>query len=285
MSRLNYHHLYYFWQVAQQGNLTKTAQALHVSQSALSNQIKQLEQSMDCALFERAGKKLVLTEAGEKAVLFANDIFTRGEELENLLRFGEQGQRSHISIGISSYMSRNFIEEFIAPTLANSDCRVTLHSNNLPTLLERLANHKLDLLLTNKPIELENEQPWIVQLLSRQPVSIVCPPELADKHYHEVSWVLPSRYHAIRSEFEAFCQTEGFTAKIKMEVDDMAMLRLMARDHYGYSVLPTVVARDELAAENLVVRHTFSNLFERFYAVTLPRVYQPDMIHQLLNRY
>lgn len=285
MNRLNYHHLYYFWQVAQVGNLTKTAQRLHISQSALSSQIKQLEESMDCLLFDRVGKKLLLTESGEKALLFANEIFSRGEELENLLRYGNQGQRSHVSIGISSYMSRNFIEEFIGPTLTNSECQVTLHSNNLPTLLDRLANHKLDLVLTNKPIELENEHPWIVQLLSRQPVSIVCPPDMKQVPYKETSWVLPSRYHAIRSEFEAFCQGEGFTPNIKMEVDDMAMLRLMARDHRGFSVLPTVVGRDELASGHLTVQHTFSNVFERFYAVTLPRVYQPTVVNELLTRY
>lgn len=53
MSRLNYHHLNYFWHVAKIGNLTKTAETLHVSQSALSSQIKQLEDAIGNQLFTR----------------------------------------------------------------------------------------------------------------------------------------------------------------------------------------------------------------------------------------
>ena len=53
MSRLNYHHLYYFWRVAKSPSLTEAAEVLHISQSALSAQIKQLEQSLDVALFIR----------------------------------------------------------------------------------------------------------------------------------------------------------------------------------------------------------------------------------------
>ena len=64
MQRLNYHHLHYFWAVAKEGNLTRAAARLHVSQSALSTQIKQLEEQLGQALFERQGRSLVLTEAG-----------------------------------------------------------------------------------------------------------------------------------------------------------------------------------------------------------------------------
>ena len=86
MSRLNYHHLYYFWRVATLGNLTEAARQLHVSQSALSSQIRQLEDSMETQLFERRGKRLFLTATGQRVLGYANDIFSRGEELESLVR-------------------------------------------------------------------------------------------------------------------------------------------------------------------------------------------------------
>ncbi len=74
MARLNYHHLYYFWAVAKDGNLTRTAEQLHVSQSALSTQIKQLEDQLGQALFTRAGRSLQLTEAGRVALTYADTI-------------------------------------------------------------------------------------------------------------------------------------------------------------------------------------------------------------------
>ena len=66
MPALNFHHLRYFWAVAKEGNLTRAARQLHVSQSALSAQIKQLETDLGQPLFQRTGRTLTLTEAGTK---------------------------------------------------------------------------------------------------------------------------------------------------------------------------------------------------------------------------
>ena len=92
MARLNYHHLYYFWQVAKVGNLTQAALQLHVSQSALSSQIKQLEDVTNSRLFDRIGRALILTEAGQIVLGYANEIFSKGEELESFLNQCQQIQ-------------------------------------------------------------------------------------------------------------------------------------------------------------------------------------------------
>ena len=73
--RLNFHHLHYFWAVAKEGNLTRAATHLHVSQSALSAQIKQLEEQLGQPLFARVGRSLQLTEAGQLALGYAESIF------------------------------------------------------------------------------------------------------------------------------------------------------------------------------------------------------------------
>ncbi|MBV6650715.1 MAG: LysR family transcriptional regulator, partial [Hoeflea sp.] len=86
MSQLNYNHLRYFWAVAHEGNLTRTAERLNVSQSALSIQIKKLEAQVGHALFERRGKQLILTEAGRVALDHADTIFATGDELMGTLR-------------------------------------------------------------------------------------------------------------------------------------------------------------------------------------------------------
>lgn len=113
MSRLNYHHLYYFWQVAKLGNLTQAAKELHVSQSALSAQIKQLEHNVGVSLFERVGRNLMLTDQGKKVLSYADDIFTTGQELEALLSKGVQST-THVTIGVLTTLSRNFVEAFIS---------------------------------------------------------------------------------------------------------------------------------------------------------------------------
>ena len=86
MSDLNYNHLRYFWAVARDGNLTRTAEGLNVSQSALSVQIKKLEDRLGHALFERRGRQLHLTEAGRITLDHADTIFATGHELLGTLR-------------------------------------------------------------------------------------------------------------------------------------------------------------------------------------------------------
>ncbi len=285
MSRLNYRHLYYFWQVAASGNLTRTAEQLHISQSALSTQIRSLEDGLDCQLFNRSGRKLVLTEAGQQAVRFAEDIFHRGEELEVLLRQGISSSDKRLRIGTTSHMSRNFIEEFIDPAMQDPGASIALISDNQNKLLDDLTRHQLDVVLTNVNIDVNDSAVWQIQLLSRQPVTIVCPPALASASFDQHPWVLPSRKHGIRGEFDAFCLRQGLTPRLKAEVDDMAMLRLMARDSQAFAVLPRVVVRDELANGILVEREALSRVDERFYAITVERIFQPKLLDVLLNRY
>ena len=85
-SRLNYRHLYYFWMVAGEGNLTRVAERLHVSQSALSTQIRQLEEQMGHALFLREKRALKLTEMGHLVLDYADNIFAMGSELVETTR-------------------------------------------------------------------------------------------------------------------------------------------------------------------------------------------------------
>ena len=75
MSQLNYNHLRYFHAVAREGNLTRAAKHLRLSQSALSVQLRSLEQSLGHALFERRNRSLSLTEAGHIALEYAEGIF------------------------------------------------------------------------------------------------------------------------------------------------------------------------------------------------------------------
>ena len=114
MSTLNYNHLRYFWAVAHDGNLTRTAERLNLTQSALSVQIRKLEQRLGHALFERRGRQLHLTEAGQIALDHADAIFATGEELLGTLR-GSGVARQALRVGSLATLSRNFQMEFLPP--------------------------------------------------------------------------------------------------------------------------------------------------------------------------
>ncbi len=277
MSRLNYHHLYYFWRVASLGNLTEAARQLHVSQSALSAQIRTLEESMDTQLFERSGRRLLLTATGQRVLGYANDIFSRGEELESLLRHGIEPEYQQLRIGVLSTMSRNFIEGFIAPLISQPKVRFSLHARGMANLLDGLSNHQFDLILTNSNVSTDGHDGlWQSQLLARQPLAVVGPPQHKPdtsfpEGYADKRWVLPAAHTELRMAFDGFCSRWQFEPQLQAEADDMAMLRLLARDTGALTVLPTVVVKDEIAQGSLQEYMQLPNVYESFYAVTVKR--------------
>lgn len=290
MSRLNYHHLHYFWAVAKEGNLTRAATRLHVSQSALSTQIRQLETQLGQALFVRAGRALQLTEAGRLALGYAESIFASGQELVALLREGRREERQVLRIGAVATLSRNFQDNFVRPLLDRDDVELVLQSGSLGELLGRLRVHTLDVILSNRRVHASTDDPWQCRRIARQPVSLVGRPRRRRKAFRfpdelaDVSLLLPGRDNDIRAGFDLLCEQRGIRVRVRAEVDDMALLRLLARDSDSVALLPTVVVQDELKSGALVEYGVVPDLHENFYAITVQRHFAPPLLKSLLKR-
>lgn len=290
MARLNFHHLHYFWAVAREGHLTRAAGQLNVSQSALSAQIKQLEDQLGQPLFTRQGRALQLTEAGRVALAYADTIFAAGSELVATLRDGQRLERQVMRIGSVATLSRNFQESFLKPLLLRTDVEMVLHSGSLTELLARLSVHTLDVVLSNSPVQADASHPWRCRRIARQPVSLVGRPRPAGQAFRypqelaEVPLLLPGRGNEIRAGFDLLCEQAGLRCRVMAEVDDMAMLRLLARDTAGVALLPAVVVRDELRNGILQEYAVVPHLFESFYAITVQRHFEPPLLKALLGR-
>ncbi len=288
--RLNYHHLQYFWAVAKDGNLTRTAAQLHVSQSALSAQIKAVEEDLGQARFLREGRSLQLTEAGRLALTYAETIFAAGNELYALMKDGEFRKRQTVRIGAVATLSRNFQENFVRPLLQLEDIEMALQSGTLTDLLTRLSVHSLDLVLSNRRVHRDVQNPWRSHRIARQPVSLVGKPRRTRRPFVfpndlcAYPIVLPSLESEIRAGFDLLCEQHRVTYRVLAEVDDMAMLRLVARDTDAIALVPTVVVQDELRSGALVEYCVVPQLFEDFYAITVKRHFQSPILQSLLKR-
>ncbi|MDZ7873836.1 MAG: LysR family transcriptional regulator [Rhizobium sp.] len=288
MSELNYHHLRYFRAVAHDGNLTRTAERLNLSQSALSIQIKQLEERLGHSLFERRGRQLYLTEAGRIALDHADTIFSAGEELVETLK--ETGRtRRAIRIGALATLSRNFQMEFLRPILGRSDVDMILRSGSTSELLGALETLNLDIVLLNQAPMADSVTPFIAQHVYQQRVSLIGKPsygkpgaKLADL-LAEHPVILPTLESGVRSQFEALVARLGITPQIAAEVDDMAMMRLLAREGAGLAVLPPIVVKGELEAGTLVEFDALPGMIESFFAVTVKRRFPNPLIRPLLE--
>ncbi len=287
MKTLNYHHLRYFREVALEGNLTRAAGRLRISQSALSTQIRQLEDSLGEPLFSREHKSLVLTEAGKTALDYSETIFRAGSELLQTLQHGSEGRRQILRVGSMSTLSRNFQKDFLGPILGRQDVDLVLRSGSLRELMEDLAAHQLDILLTNLPVKRDASSSWHCHLLAEQPVSLVGPKPRHRKKFRfpedleSMPLQLPSLESHLRVEFDRVMDLAGIRPVIAAEVDDMAMLRLLAREGHALTLVPPVVVHDELRQGTLREWYRIPEISEKFYAV-VPVRKKPNPLVQLL---
>lgn len=289
MTELNFHHLRYFHTVAHEGNLTRAAERLNVSQSAVSTQIRKLEGRLGQPLFERRGRSLFLTEAGRIALDHADAIFAIGEDFLNTLGDRPSGRRQVLRVGSLATLSRNFQIGFLRPLLGRDDVEVVIRSGGLGDLLQNLEAHRLDVVLANISPPRDAATPWISHAIAEQPVSLIATPgrigdgaPLEDVLARE-PLILPTIETSIRSGVDAMLDRLHIRACIAAEVDDMAMMRLLAREGIGLAVVPPIVVTDELESGRLVEVERFSELSETFYAVTLARRFPNPLLRDLID--
>jgi LysR family transcriptional activator of nhaA len=288
MAFLNYHHLRYFRAIANEGSLTRAAERLHLSQSALSTQLRSLEESLGQPLFHRQNKSLVLTEAGRIALDYAQSIFRSGEELVDVLQNQSSGRRQILRIGAVATLSRNFQLSLLRPLIGRDDVELIIRSGNLRDLLAQLRAHTLDAVLSNLPVRRDAETDWHSHLLDEQPVSLIGQRTRKKFRFPEelrtAPLVLPSLDSNIRVAFDLVLEQLGIRPIIAAEVDDMAMLRLLALEGAGLALVPPVVVRSELDSGQLAERHRIEGIRESFYAITPSRRFPNPVLRELLQR-
>ncbi len=287
MAALNYHHLRLFRAIARDGGLTRAAERLNLSQSALSAQLQKLEAMLGHSLFDRRGKRLVLTEAGRIALDYADTVFEAGDELVSTLQGRPPGSRQVLRIGALTTLSRNFQLQFLRPLVGRADVELVVRSGTMRELLVQLESHALDLLLANQPVQQDARTPWQNHLIDEQPVSLVgCPsatPFRFPEDLRSTPVLLPSLDSEIRLAFDRMLEASGVRAIILAEVDDMAMLRLLARESGGLALAPPVVVQDELRSGLLVERCRLPDIKERFYAIVQRRRFPNPLLADLFR--
>ena len=288
MRDLNFHHLYYFWMVAKEGHLTRVAKQLHVSQSALSSQIRQLQDQLGHELFTREGRVLKLTEIGHVVLEYAESIFNLGSELLSLTESGDFLQLRRLRVGSVATLSRNFQENFLRPIISEPEIRLEIRSATLEELLELLRMHKLDVILSNRAVVSDSSATLQCQKIAEQRVCIVGPPGAAARKFQfpqdlaSARLLLPGPSSEIRSQFDLLMGQLG--VKVDVGAEDMAMLRLLARDSGALALVPEVVVQDELHSGTLETYWVLEDIVEHFYAITAERHFELLPLKALLEK-
>ncbi len=288
---LNYHHLRHFWMIARHRSMTRAAEALNVSQSTLSEQLRELEEWLGQRLFDRRGRQLHLTAAGRLALQHAETIFETGRELMTRFRQSAGADQRILRLGAVGPLSKNLQFDFIQPLLSDARTKVVVVAGPLEELARQLREHQIDLVLSNTPLRADQESDVFNHLLGEVPVFLVgSRPGQAGRgrfpHFlRGQPLFLPSHQSHVRLDFDLLMAKAGIEPEIRAEVDDMALLRLLALSGQGLALVSKIVVERDLQTRKLQFMQRVPGLVERYYALAARKRFENAWIGEIVEAF
>ena len=279
MRHLNYSHLQYFWTVAREGSVAKAAEALNITPQTISGQLKLLDEAVGQPLFNRVGRRLVLSEMGRVVFEYAEEIFTVGAELASIVRGQQQSGPSSLTVGIVSSMPKLIAERIIAPAIMAEDAvRVRCHEASLEQLLSELAVHRLDLVLSDQPVPDGLNIKAYNHRLGESGMSFFAQRSKARRYrgrfpasLMDAPMLLPSPHSALRRRLDDWFEANEIFPRIVGEFDDSALLKAFGEAGTGVFAGPTVIAEEICRMYRMAVIGEADDITERFYAISPER--------------
>jgi LysR family transcriptional activator of nhaA len=276
---LNYHHLRYFWVVAQEGSLRKAADKLHVSQPTISAQIAALEGVIGEKLFRRSPRGLTLTETGHLAFSYAEEIFALGQDFMHSIQQRPTARPLRVNIGIADSLPKLVSHEMIKPIFHLSQpVQAVCLENKTSDLLAQLAVYRLDIVLADEPAPSALQVRTFNHLLGESGVTFCAERELAGKlkrqfpcSLHHQPMLLPTAGTALRRTLEKWFQEQGIHPRVVAEYDDAALMKVAAADRLGCFPLPTVAVHEALTRYGFQSVGQAKGCSVQFYAITAER--------------
>jgi LysR family transcriptional activator of nhaA len=279
MPSLNYKHLYYFWTVAREGSITRACKQLHLTQPAISAQLQKLEQSVGEKLFARSGRNLVLTDAGQLAFGYAEEIFSLGRELTDTLQGRPTGQPLRLAVGISDALPKLVAFRLLQPALLQEQpVRLVLVDDRPERLFAALSVHDLDLVITDQPLPPTLNVKAYNHLLGESGVTVFGTAELAERYaagfpgsLEGAPFILPPEGTTLRRSLEQWMDGAGVRPRVVAEIADSALAKVFGEAGTGLFAAPTAVEDEVRRRYRVEVVGRMEGIREQFYAVSVER--------------
>lgn len=276
MPTLNYRHLEYFWAVVHHGSVTRAAEALYVSQPAISSQIRKLEKSMGAKLLRKSGRRLVLTDTGRTAFEYADEIFSMGRELQETVRGDSTDRPVRLTVGLIDALPKLIAYRLLAPVLSMSQpIRLTVRENPPEALFADLAVRRLDMVLTDSPLPTSVNLRAYNHLLGESGTSALAVASIA-RRYAEgfpgslegAPVLLPTDNTTLRRSLDRWFEQHDLRPEIVSEIEDSAVIKVFAMEGAGVCFVPTVVEQEVAEQYHLQRVGRIPEIRETFYAIS-----------------
>jgi LysR family transcriptional activator of nhaA len=276
---LNYHHLLYFWTVAKEGSIARASEKLRLTQATISAQISSFERTLGEKLFNRIGRRLVLTETGRVAFRYADEIFTLGREFMDTLKGRPTGKPLRFRVGIADVLPKLIAQRLLEPAFQISQpLRVVCHEGKTDSLLAQLILHELDLVLTDSGVDSGVKVKAFNHLLGECGLSIFAAPKIAAQYRREfprsldgAPFLLPTDNTAMRRSLNQWFDHEKIQPVIIGEFEDSALLKVFGQLGKGLFAAPSVIDSEVEQQYGVQLVGRLAHIRERFYAISVER--------------
>jgi len=276
---LNYKHLYYFRTVAKAGALNRAAEKLHLTPQTLSGQISAFEERLGVALFRRSGRRLELTDAGRTALIYADDIFQVGAELEDALQ-NRLAPRAHpFRVGIADVVPKAIAYQLLAPALALAEpVKLVCREDRLEQLAAALSIHRLDMVLADRPLPSTMDIKGYSHPLGECGIAFLAARAIADTleaafpaNLHGVPFLIPGEDSALRVPLLRWLERKDIQPTVVGEFDDSALMSAFGQAGAGVFPVPLTTVQDVMRQYEVIELGRTQEIRERFFAISVER--------------
>jgi LysR family transcriptional regulator, transcriptional activator of nhaA len=279
MEWLNYHHLFYFWTVARDGSIAKASKALRLAPPTVSEQIRSLEQSLGIKLFEKEGRNLALTDAGRVAYEYAEDIFSRGREMTDVLSGRTPRRMNRFTLGIADVVPKMIVYRLLLPALKLPDqIRLVCREGDPDKLIAQLAIHEVDLVISDSPLDPSLRIQAFTHLLGQSGLTFFAHPKLVKnlkarfpKSLDGLPFLMPADNTDLRRSLEHWLEVQNVRPLIVGEFEDSALAAVFSEAAVGAFAAPTPTEVQIKRQYGLSVLGRTRDIVASFYAISLDR--------------
>ena len=291
MTWLNYHHLYYFWITAQERSISGASKRLRVGQPTISTQIRTLEEALNQSLFSRKSRGLHLTEAGKVVLDYANQIFTLGNELVEVIKDGTFSKRAHVQIGALDGVPKSLIQSLIHSAQRIAPCVVTILEGGGDHLFMELLAHRIDLVISNFSPTMGDSKQFFSRLLEKIPITIFATKKYRHlkrnfpKSLQDQPIIMPTLDSKLRHDLNHFFQINDISVDVIIETLDTSIQKLLGNEGMGLIPLPDFAGKDLVKEGKLIKIGSLEGVTEDFWLVSSPRKFSNPIAETLMKKF
>lgn len=288
MSHINYNHLYYFWHVCREGSIVGAAEALFLTPQTITGQIKALEERLQGKLFRRQGRGLVPTELGQLVFRYADRMFMLSQEMLDIVNYRKEANLL-FDVGIADALSKQLVSQVLeAAVVADEKIHLRCFESTHEMLLEQLSQHKLDMIVSDCPIDSTQQEGLFSVKLGECPVSFWCyapwPEQAFPACLEQRRLLIPGRRSMLGRKLLNWIHSQGLQIEILGEFDDAALMKAFGAQHNAIFVAPTLYGEAVYRDETIREIGRLDAVMEEYHVIFAERMIQHPAVQRICHR-